>query len=567
MSAAPSASAARRPLLALVPHLRAQRIAVAWTFVAGLANAMAQVALLAGCSYAVAVAVVEHRFVGGAWVALTVGLLLGRALLTWHEMDVSHVTAYKVLVALRLALFDGFARGVPSRRRGLHTGRLAATAMGDVEKLEFFYAHTTTQVAVSLVLLVQGAVTTAVLVPAAAWIVPAAAVLVALPTVAATRAARRHGETAAREREDLSERVVDALSGTREVIGYGLGDRVADDLVRATRRIERAEAGVARLLAGAAGLRDLVMVAAVATSVWVVVVVGAGGRVEAVLVPPLVAVVAGVLGPFADTMATLTQVQPLRASAARVVEGIHLGTHVGSHVGIHLGTVSPAGHGTTAAPAGPLGLTVSGVTFAYEGRRALDDVSLDVCPGEHLAVTGPSGAGKSTLAKLLVRLHEPDAGTIAVRGGADVTVPVRDLADLPRVVTLVEQDAPLFHGTVRDLMRLADPQVTDARIVEALAEAGLPVDDPRWEAGADTMVGERGTTLSGGERARLALARARITGARILVLDEPTASLDSETEDAVMRTIAARPAGLTVVTISHRASTLRWADRVVTIGR
>jgi ABC-type multidrug transport system fused ATPase/permease subunit len=196
------------------------------------------------------------------------------------------------------------------------------------------------------------------------------------------------------------------------------------------------------------------------------------------------------------------------------------------------------------------------------GAEVLHGVDLEVRPGELLALVGPSGAGKSTLASLVPRLHDVDAGTVEI-GGVDV----RDarFASLRGAVGVVTQDGHLFHDTIRANLRYAAPAATDAELAEALRRARLGDLLDALPDGLDTVVGERGYRLSGGERQRLTIARLLLARPRVVILDEATAHLDSESESAVQAALAEALAGRTAIVIAHRLSTIRAADQIAVV--
>ena len=197
------------------------------------------------------------------------------------------------------------------------------------------------------------------------------------------------------------------------------------------------------------------------------------------------------------------------------------------------------------------------------GESVLHDVTFSVQPGELVALVGPSGAGKTTITSLVARLYDPSAGQIRL-GGVDLREAT--LASVHDVVGVVTQDAHLFHDTIRANLAYAKPEATREEMVSVLKSAqvwdlvsGLP-------EGLDTVVGDRGHRLSGGEKQRLAIARLLLKGPGLVVLDEATAHLDSESELAVQRALDTALAGRTALVIAHRLSTVRGADQILVVA-
>jgi ABC-type multidrug transport system fused ATPase/permease subunit len=207
------------------------------------------------------------------------------------------------------------------------------------------------------------------------------------------------------------------------------------------------------------------------------------------------------------------------------------------------------------------------VAFSYPGRRdvpVLKNISLTATNGEQIALVGPSGAGKSTLAALLLRFYEPDSGTILFDNRPAQSIP---LSQLRKQIALVPQDIILFGGTIKENIAYGNPQATDEEIMEAARKANAHQFISQFPEQYNTVVGERGIKLSGGQRQRIAIARAILKDPAILILDEATSSLDSESEQLVQEALDNLMKGRTSFVIAHRLSTIRNADKIVVIDK
>lgn len=528
-----------RPLTGLLRHLGGERRPIIATVVLVVVSQVCLGAISVLLAAAVGQAVVLRSAPPGWFWALLAGLVILRALLTWGEMDASHALAFRVLARLRMALFDRYAVALPTKRRE-NVGRAASTAMADTERLEFFYAHTVAQLVAAAVNALLGLTLLTVVEPTLALVTLTALALVLSTVPLGRRRLEALGQEVVEATGALSDRVVDVLGGLREVLGYGIHEPVRHQIretgaeaARAAGRLETTH----RVLAGA---RE-----AAVTLAGVGVLVSVLGRdVAGEHVAALVVLALATVAPVADAAATCARLPALRAAAARV--------------GTELARPSVLTRDTSRAalPDGPLGLTMSEVGFGYDDRRVIDGFGLTIAPGEHIGLRGPSGAGKSTVVALASRLWDPDTGTVELTDAAGGHVPISAVEDaaLRAALATVEQDGALFSGTVREA--IAGPSTIDAEIDDLLARLGLAD-----TVTAESHIGEGGLRLSGGQRARLRLARAVLQHPRILVLDEPTADLDEASARQVTDLLGT--IGATMLVVSHRPQTLAGMDRVV----
>lgn len=216
--------------------------------------------------------------------------------------------------------------------------------------------------------------------------------------------------------------------------------------------------------------------------------------------------------------------------------------------------------GTAHLRAGTPHLRLSGVTLSYDGRVVLDRVDVDLPPGSRTALVGPSGAGKSSVVRLLLGFTAPDEGDVLVDG---VPLPTLDADAWRARVAYVPERPYLLPGTVADNVRLGRPDATRAEVEKALRRAHALEFVQRLPHGLDTPLGEDAARLSGGERLRLALARAFVKDAAVVLLDEPTSQLDPGTEAAVLAALADLAQGRTLLTVTHRSAPLQLHDRVI----
>jgi ABC-type bacteriocin/lantibiotic exporter with double-glycine peptidase domain len=211
------------------------------------------------------------------------------------------------------------------------------------------------------------------------------------------------------------------------------------------------------------------------------------------------------------------------------------------------------------------GILLDKVHYSYEpGRAALHNISLNIAAGESLAIVGPSGSGKSTLARLLVRLSDPQMGSITLDG-----YPLRDysLSALRQAICYVPQRPVFFNGSVRENLLYANPEATSEDLLRTTEIARFSCVLNKLPAGLNTQLGPSGHSLSGGELQRLALARALLRKAPVLILDESTSALDVPTEQLILESIAEHRSGAMLIVITHRLASVAWMKRIIVLDQ
>lgn len=478
---------------------------------------------------------------------------VARGALRYGEQACNHFIAFKLLALIRDRVFRALRRLAPAKLEGRGKGELISVITSDIELLEVFYAHT---ISPALIALAFCAVLIAFIgsfgAPLGAYAALAyATVGIALPWLA-SRASGDGGLRFRTRSGELAGFVLDSLRGLDEIQQYGCGEgRLAE--LRARTDALAADEGrlkrVAALDAAVSGAVVLVLdVGMLLLSAWVAWGQAAGGQ----------AALAGVLVPTVALMGSFGPVIALANLGSTLQSTFAAGNRV-----LDILDESPKVEDVSGRePVGFEGAAARDVVFSYDGEPVLLGISLDAPEGSIVGITGRSGSGKSTLLKLFMRFWEPDAGAVEV-SGRDVSD--IDTADLRSLEAYVTQDTHLFRDSIRENLRIAKPDATDAEIEEACRKASVHEFIRTLPQGYDTPVGELGDTLSGGERQRIGLARAFLHGAPFLLLDEPTSNLDSLNEAVVLRALARERAGRTVLLVSHRASTMRIADTVVSV--
>jgi ATP-binding cassette subfamily C protein/ATP-binding cassette subfamily C protein CydC len=464
---------------------------------------------------------------------------------------VGHDAALRALTRWRVWLYDRLSPRVPAALAGWRSGDLLARAIDDVDALQDLYLRTLLPVAIAAGAAVVGTVAVGVILPWAALAL-GLPLAVALVVPAAVSWRRSGDDEVAALSGALSAQVVDALEGTPELLAFGADGAVLGALEELGRRSDALERQHARLATGCAAVIALCL----AVAVTGVLALG----VAAVHAHHLGQVMVAVL-PLA-ALATFEMVPGVPVAVARALGVRASADRLFALEEVPVPVVDPA-RPQELAPGVPE-ISFADASLRYEAGlpRALDDVSLRVPAGGRVAVTGSSGAGKSSLVSALLRYWPLESGTLAL-GGTDVTLLAQ--RDARAACALADQRAQLFAGTLRANLTLARPDASDDEIDRALASAQLRAWVATLPDGLDTPVGEDGVALSGGERRRVAVARALLAAGPVLVLDEPTSGLDPELADRLLQAVFESAGARSVLLVTHRASEAARCDTTIAL--
>ena len=531
--------------------VRPWRGELALTFLLGLAHHSSIIGLSV-----ISALLVGQVITGGDLTVLLV--LLGvfvplAAFFTWAESWVAHDLAYRLLAEMRVDVYNKLDPLTPAYMVRRRSGDLLSIVGGDVELVEFFFAHTITPAFVAI-LVPAGVLATLAFV---AW--PIALVLspfllaVAISPFMAQKRSEGLGDELRSQLGDVHAHMVDSIQGMREISAFGQGPARTAEMVDNSWRFahfqlrflkERAfQIGFIEGMTALGGLAVLTMGAWLMTE-------GEISRPQLIL---SVILSVAAFAPISDIARTIKQLMETLAAARRlfVVHDEPVPVVDGPGVQAHENGLSPA-----------ISFDHVGFSYGLGEAQALHGVSFDVQAGQTVALVGRSGAGKTTCANLVMRFWDPGEGHVRLNGHN-----LRDyeLDDLRRQIALVSQDTYLFNASIRDNLRLGKIEASDSEIEAAAQQANAHDFITAFPDGYDTLVGERGMQLSGGQRQRISIARAILKNAPVLILDEATSHLDAVNERQVRQALETLMAGRTTVVIAHRLSTIRDADRIVVL--
>jgi ATP-binding cassette subfamily C protein CydC len=487
------------------------------------------------------VAIVGVRFFG-----------LARGVFRYLERYVSHDVTFRLLAQLRTWFYRALEPLAPARLMQYRSGDLLARIVADVETLENVYLRVLAPPVVAILVTVLAMVLMGSFHPR-----PAVTLLVFLLLAGAGlplltwALGRRAGRRLVGVRSELNGALVDGIQGVADLLAFGGEGRYLARIGRLSEELQRLQARMARIDGLQGALTGLLMNTATLAVLAVAIPLVSGGDLDGVYLALLVMAV----------ISSFEAVLPLPQAFQTLDQSLEAARRLFEIVDAEPVVADPA---SPAALPRRCDLEVQNLRFSYgDGRRlALDGLSFDLPRGRQVAVVGPSGAGKSTLVHLLARFWEYQQGQILL-AGRDLRQ--HDQEALRRLMTVVSQHTYLFTATVRENLLLARPGATEAEMIQAAQQAQIHDFVRSLPKGYDTWIGEQGLRLSEGQRQRLAVARALLKDAPILILDEPTANLDALTERELMAALQTLAAGRTTLLITHRLVGLDAADEILVL--
>lgn len=467
--------------------------------------------------------------------------------LRYLEQYSNHYIAFRLLAIIRDKLFGALRKLAPAKLEDKQSGNLISMITADIETLEVFYAHTLSPIliATTVSMVVCGVIWymssyILALYSLASYIV----VGVILPIINS----RMLSHTGRHYRTQLSQfngMFMDTIKGSREIIMHNQVSQQTQYINNDTDKLNALTAKLKGKMSIADGICGL---AITLLSVGMLVLGSYATTIDTTMVLVCVVLLMSSFGPVVALNALPNNLNQTFASANRVfdllaekpqVEDIITGTDIAID-----------------------SISVDNLCFGYNDTKVLDNFSMTANKGELVAISGSSGCGKSTVLKLLLRFWSKDSGTISYNG---IDIDNINTSCLKQHVAMVSQTTYIFADTVAGNLRVANQRATDEQLILACQQANIHDVIMAQPQGYDTLLGAGGTDLSAGERQRLGLARAFVSNANILLLDEPTSNVDSINEGIILQSILTAKADKAIVLISHRKSTLSIADRIYTI--
>ncbi len=484
-----------------------------------------------------------------------------RAIFRLSEQRTNHYIAFTLLAIIRDKVFRALRKLCPAKLEGRDKGDLISLITSDVELLEVFYAHTISPICIAIVTELLMCIFIGSFHPllGVVALISYLCVGVLLPVIISKRSGTMGDELRAMSGE-LSAHMLENIRNIDDTMQYAYGEVRLKEIGEKTEELSRKQGLLSKLTGTNMALANTMILISDIVMLAVCALLYQSGRIDFTgFLIPLIALMSS-FGPVTALAALGTTLQSTVASGARVLAVIDEIPVTEDITGKEKSEFS--------------GVEVKNVTFGYEtyetkmnagydhDKEILKDVSLNVNSNRIIGIVGKSGCGKSTLLKLLMRFWKVKEGEISISGKSIEEINTDNLREMESYMT---QETQLFKDTIGNNVRIGKLDATDEEVVEACKRASIHDFIMTLPKGYETEVGELGSTLSGGERQRIGLARAFLHDAPFILLDEPTSNLDSLNEAVVLKSLKESAKEKTVLLVSHRQSTMRIADEVITM--
>lgn len=486
----------------------------------------------------------------GLIISLTIGCGVLRGALRYLEQYSNHFIAFKLLAALRDKIFKALRVLAPAKLEGREKGGIISMITSDIETLEVFYAHTISPICIALivetlVLLYVGFISSFYLSLAA--LVSYIIIGIILPIISS----KLLSDTGVRYRKSFASfnsYYLDSIKGVNDIVLNNAMkvrnkevNSKSDELLAETKKLKHKS-----------GITEAISYAFVSLSLIVVLILGLYlSDKNIITIPKMIMGLVAIFGSYGPVIALSALPQNLTqtfASGDRVLDLLE-----------EKPVVREIKDGKNFSF---LDLKVNNLSFKYDEASVLNNVNLEVKRGQIVALVGPSGCGKSTLLKLLLRFYETNSGDILYN---NISINDINTSSLLDNVTLVSQQTYLFDDTIKENIKIAKYDATDEEIIEAAKKASIHEFIESLPDKYDTKVGQLGDNLSAGEKQRIGLARAFLSNAPLILLDEPTSNVDSINEGIILKSLKDQKENKSIILVSHRESTTAIADRIYRI--
>lgn len=469
-----------------------------------------------------------------------------RGILHYGEQACNHYIAFKLLALIRHKVFAVLRKLCPAKLDGRDKGNLISIITTDIELLEVFYAHTISPIAIAVLtsLIMEIFFFRYHVLIGLFALVGYLAIGVLMPMWNSRRGSEKGMEFRTRF-GDLNSFVLDSLCGLDETIQYGCGEKREAQMEQKSIELDAKQKEMKKLEGMQRGGTNVLILFFSFGMLFLTAWLNQRGEIgfDGVLLCAILMMSS--FGPVVALSSLSNNLMQTLASGERVLSLLEEEPQIEEVSG--------------QATAEFADINCENIDFAYEEEQILKDYSISIPKGSRIGIHGKSGSGKSTLLKLLMRFYDVDSGVIRMGDRTLSGINTNELRDMESYVT---QETCLFHDSIANNIAIAKPGASREEIVEAAKKASLHEFIESLPNGYDTLVGELGDTLSGGEKQRIGVARAFLHDAPLLLLDEPTSNLDSLNESIILRSLKKMGKDKTVILVSHRESTMAVAEKV-----